>query len=55
MPYPGSFSHEYARTKAMGEKAVLEANGKDLLTCAVAPHQVKTRRFFCATFADLGS
>ena len=30
------------------EKAVLEANGKDLLTCAVAPHQVKTRRFFCA-------
>lgn len=38
--------HEYATTKAMGERAVLEASkeGEDgeepLSTCAVAPHQV---------------
>ena len=42
LAYPESYSHEYARTKALGEQAVLaaadEAGG--LLTCAVAPHQV---------------
>lgn len=38
---PRGFTAEYARTKAMGERAMLEANdGKDLLTVAIAPHQV---------------
>jgi len=32
--------HEYARTKALGEKAVLGANSSSLATVAVAPHQV---------------
>mmetsp|Transcript_156838 Transcript_156838/g.503384 ORF Transcript_156838/g.503384 Transcript_156838/m.503384 type:complete len:765 (-) Transcript_156838:612-2906(-) len=38
--------HEYATTKARGEKAIVEANGRkmakgnNLATCAVAPHQV---------------
>mmetsp|Transcript_21578 Transcript_21578/g.54480 ORF Transcript_21578/g.54480 Transcript_21578/m.54480 type:complete len:864 (+) Transcript_21578:86-2677(+) len=37
----GGFTHEYARTKAMGEKIILEAHGKSsVATCAVAPHQV---------------
>ena len=41
LPYPSRFSHEYARTKALGERAVLEAAAEPpLLTCAVAPHQV---------------
>jgi len=37
---PYASVHEYARTKALGEKAILEANGADIATCAVAPHQV---------------
>ena len=33
--------HEYARTKALGEEAVLKAAKEtELSTCAVAPHQV---------------
>ena len=36
----GSWVHEYARTKALGEIAVLAANNDTLRTCAVAPHQV---------------
>jgi nucleoside-diphosphate-sugar epimerase len=36
----GSYVHEYARTKAVGEMAVLAANSESLRTCAVAPHQV---------------
>jgi len=32
--------HEYARTKTLGEKAILAANGDGIATCAVAPHQV---------------
>lgn len=38
--YSPQFHASYARTKAMGEKAVLDACGPDLLTVAVAPHQV---------------
>ena len=41
--YAPKFLQPYAETKAMGEKVVLEACGKeegDLLTIAVAPHQV---------------
>jgi len=36
------FEHltEYSRTKAEGERVMLEANGKDLRTCVVSPHQV---------------
>ena len=34
------YVHEYARTKALGEIAVLRANCESLRTCAVAPHQV---------------
>lgn len=33
-------THEYARTKALGEQAVLAANCAELATCAVMPHQV---------------
>jgi len=32
--------HEYARTKALGEKEILDANSEGLATCAIAPHQV---------------
>lgn len=33
--------HEYARTKALGERAVLQAaQDTELSTCAIAPHQV---------------
>lgn len=38
--YSPQFHASYARTKAMGEKAVLDACSPDLLTVAVAPHQV---------------
>ena len=41
--YSPKFLQPYAETKAMGEKAVLDACGTtagDLLTIAVAPHQV---------------
>lgn len=38
--YSPQFHASYARTKAMGEKAVLEACSDTLLTIAVAPHQV---------------
>lgn len=38
---PGKFLQAYAETKAMGEVACRQANdGKNLLTVAVAPHQV---------------
>lgn len=37
---PKQYLQEYARTKAMGEKAVLEACTESFLTCALAPHQV---------------
>ncbi|CAD7957315.1 unnamed protein product [Amoebophrya sp. A25] len=36
-----SYTHEYARTKAVGEKIILDAHGKSSVkTCAVGPHQV---------------
>eukprot|EP00940_MAST-03C_sp_MAST-3C-sp2_P002412 g2412.t1 len=35
-----SYLQEYAKTKAMGELACRRANSDDLLTCAIAPHQV---------------
>ena len=38
--YSPQFHATYAKTKAMGEQAVLEACGDDLMTIAVAPHQV---------------
>lgn len=34
------YLQEYARTKAMGEKACTDACDESLLTCAIAPHQV---------------
>jgi len=39
-PYSPQFHATYARTKAMGERAVLEACSDELMTVAVAPHQV---------------
>lgn len=38
-PYPDVYLCEYARTKALGEQAVLDANSKDgLLTVSLRPH-----------------
>eukprot|EP01084_Bolivina_argentea_P276663 472106_1 len=40
-PYPDVYTHEYARTKALAEQAVLNANNKNgLLTTVIAPHQI---------------
>jgi len=38
-----SYLQEYAKTKAMGEVAVREACGDELMTVAIAPHQVQGR------------
>ena len=35
-----SSKQTYAETKAMGEKAMTDASCDELMTCAVAPHQV---------------
>jgi nucleoside-diphosphate-sugar epimerase len=41
VPYSSHYETHYPKTKAMGEKKVLEANGKDgLLTCALRPHLI---------------
>ena len=42
LPDPMSFEQlqEYARTKALGERFTLEQNSKELMTCAIGPHQV---------------
>ncbi|MDP2645603.1 MAG: NAD-dependent epimerase/dehydratase family protein [Desulfobacterales bacterium] len=40
LPYPASYESHYAKSKAMGEKLVLEANGNRLLTCSLRPHLV---------------
>ena len=41
LSYPKTYQHAYAETKALGEKKMLAAcDGKDLLTVAIAPHQV---------------
>jgi nucleoside-diphosphate-sugar epimerase len=39
-PYPDRFLAHYPETKAIAEKLVLEANGADLLTCALRPHLI---------------
>ncbi|GMH89170.1 hypothetical protein TrVE_jg3131 [Triparma verrucosa] len=40
LPIPDTFLQIYAETKALGEKALRAANSPDLMTIAVAPHQV---------------
>lgn len=40
VPYPESWLCHYPHTKALAEKAVLEANSKELLTCALRPHLI---------------
>jgi sterol-4alpha-carboxylate 3-dehydrogenase (decarboxylating) len=37
LAFPDHFTNEYARTKARAEQIVLDANGRDLATCAVRP------------------
>ena len=39
-PYPDRFLSDYAETKAVAERLVLEANGDDLETIALRPRQV---------------
>lgn len=38
LPYPSDHSASYPKTKTMAEKAVLEANSKELATTALRPH-----------------
>ena len=41
VPYPDDWSAHYASTKALAERIVLSANGRDgLLTCALRPHLI---------------
>ncbi|UPR04493.1 steroid dehydrogenase [Chloropicon primus] len=41
LDFPKKYTHAYAETKAMGERAMSAAcDGEDLLTVAIAPHQV---------------
>ena len=41
LDFPKKYTHAYAETKAMGERAMSEAcDGESLLTVAIAPHQV---------------
>lgn len=37
VPYPGVFANEYARTKAVAEQAVLQADGDGFATCSLRP------------------
>ena len=39
-PYPTSWLCHYPHTKALGEQAVLAANGRALATCALRPHLI---------------
>ena len=39
-PYPDNYMCEYARTKAIAEKLVLDANGSDLATVSIRPHLI---------------
>ena len=39
-PYPKHWLCHYPHTKALGEQAVLAANGNALLTCALRPHLI---------------
>ena len=40
LPYPHRFLCHYARSKALAERAVLQASDDQLLTCAIRPHLV---------------
>jgi len=40
VPYPARHESYYDRSKAMAEKAVLEADGERLCTCALRPHLI---------------
>jgi len=41
LDFPAEYTHAYAETKAMGERAMSAAcDGENLLTVAIAPHQV---------------
>ncbi|HUG90223.1 MAG TPA: NAD-dependent epimerase/dehydratase family protein [Planctomycetaceae bacterium] len=40
LPYASRFLCHYPHTKALAERAVLEANGPDLATCALRPHLI---------------
>ncbi|MFH1723892.1 MAG: NAD-dependent epimerase/dehydratase family protein, partial [Elusimicrobiota bacterium] len=39
-PYPDRFEASYPRTKAMAERMVLEANGRDLAAVSLRPHLI---------------
>ncbi len=39
-PYPQKYENFYSETKALGEQKVIQANGPDLLTCALRPHLI---------------
>ena len=40
LPYPSHFKAHYPRTKALGEQAVLAANGSSLATVSLRPHLI---------------
>jgi len=40
VPYPKKYESFYAKSKAMGEKLVIEANSENLLTCSLRPHLI---------------
>ncbi len=40
LPYAGNYLCHYARTKAMAEARVLDANNDDMKTCALRPHLI---------------
>jgi nucleoside-diphosphate-sugar epimerase len=40
VPYPKRYESFYAKSKAMGEKMVIEANSENLLTCSLRPHLI---------------
>ncbi len=40
VPYPASFLAAYPKTKAQAEQLILQANDKNLATCALRPHLI---------------
>lgn len=40
LPYARRYLCHYARSKMMAEKMILEANGGEILTCAIRPHLI---------------
>ena len=40
LPYPKKYDAYYPQTKAIAEQAVLKANNKGLITCALRPHLI---------------